>query len=140
MIKSGWRTGLPYCMAWSEAIWRMAYSNIDAPSDIISDFSSKLNPSVMSSFANFKGRISKDPVPGSIFFMQKGKSANGHAGIVVACDGNNIATIEGNTSAGKAISAEADRNGDGIFKKVRKLDFSVSSGLYLKGFLHPIDW
>lgn len=128
------------CMAFSETIWRMAYKNLDAPVDIINDFSKKLNPSVMSSYNNFKGSISKEPVPGSIFFMQKGTTANGHAGIVVGCDGKSLATLEANTSPGKAISAEADRNGDGVYKKIRSLDFTKTSGLHLLGFLHPIEW
>lgn len=140
MIKSGWQAGWPYCMAFSETIWRLAYKNLEAPEDIINDFSKKLNPSVMSSYNNFKSCISKTPVPGSIFFMQKGSSANGHAGIVVGCDGKSLATLEANTSPGKAISAEADRNGDGVYKKIRSLDFTKTSGLHLLGFLHPIEW
>jgi hypothetical protein len=72
--------------------------------------------------------------------MQKGTTATGHAGIVVGCDGKSLATLEANTSPGKAISAEADRNGDGVYKKIRTLDFTKSSGLHLLGFLHPIEW
>lgn len=140
MKASGWQDGWPYCAAFCESVWRLAYTNLQAPQSVLDDFGKKLCPSVMTSFNAFKGRITHNPLPGSIFFMQKGKSANGHAGLVVGCDGKNIATIEGNTSAGKAVSAEADRNGDGIFKKVRTLDFTETSGLYLKGFLNPIVW
>lgn len=138
--KSGWQSGWPYCMAFCETVWRLAYTNANAPTDILNDIAKKLNPSVMSSFNNVEDLISKTPVPGSIFFMQKGTSGNGHAGIVVASDGTSIATLEANTSPGKAISAEADRNGDGIYKKIRTLDFKKSSGLHLVGFLHPFEW
>jgi len=140
MKKSGWQPGWPYCMAFSETIWRLAYSNLNAPSEVLSNFGKKLNPSVMTSYNACKGLITKDPIPGSIFFMQKGSTSNGHAGIVVACDGKSMATLEANTSPGKAISAEADRNGDGIYRKIRSFDFTKSSGLHLLGFLNPIEW
>lgn len=140
MKKSGWQAGWPYCMAFSEAIWRMAYQNLNAPKDVVAEITQKLNPSVMSSYKNFKKSITRNSEPGSIFFMQKGSTGNGHAGIVVGCDGKSIATLEANTSPGKAVSAEADRNGDGVYKKVRTLDFTKKPGLCLLGFLNPIVW
>ena len=140
MKSCGWNDGLPYCAAFCEAMWKLAYTRAKAPTSIITEFSKKLTPSVMLSYTNFKPRITKEPIPGSIFFMQNGKGATGHAGIVIANDGTNMATIEGNTSAGKAISVEADRNGDGIFRKVRKFDLKTKTGLHLIGFLNPIGW
>lgn len=141
MKATGWNFGLPYCAAYVEAIWRMSYKKLNAPTAIQNDVALKLTPSVILSYNNWRGKVSRNPVPGSIFFMQNGSSSTGHTGIIVACDGYTLATIEGNTSAGKAVSTEADRNGDGIFKKTRTLDFSIKSkGLHLLGFLNPIEW
>lgn len=141
MKACGWQAGWPYCAAFSEAIWRLAYTQAGAPKDVIAKFSKGLCPSVMQSYNALKSQITKDPIPGAIFFLQNGKGATGHAGIFVGHDGANMATIEGNTSAGKAISAEADRQGDGIFKKVRSFDFTPKTkGLHLLGFFNPIGW
>ena len=140
MKACGWQTGWSYCCSFVEAIWRTSYVNLHAPQSVVDGIAGKLTPSVMTSYNNYKTIVTKEPIPGSIFFMRKGKSAFGHAGIVVGSNGTEIATIEGNTSAGKAISDEADRNGDGIFKKQRPLSFKESTGLYLLGFLAPIVW
>lgn len=142
MLECGWSNGLPYCAAFAEAMCRIAYNNLKAPDSVSKRFSSSMTPSVMTSYNNFHklGLITQVPTPGSLFFMQKGTSFEGHTGIVVANNGATLATIEGNTSAGTAISAEADRNGDGIFKKVRTNSFEKSAGLHLIGFLQPLTW
>jgi hypothetical protein len=140
MQDCGWQPGWPYCAAFCEAVWRKAYRNLGAPSEVISKFADKLTPSVMVSFKNWgEARISRQPLPGSIFFMQKGKTGNGHAGIVVKAGGTHFASIEGNTSPDPK-DAEADREGDGIFRRTRSLDFSPKSGLWLRGFLNPIEF
>ena len=91
----------------------------------------------MNTFKLFKQSITKVPTPGSIIFFQLGKTDHGHAGIVVNSDKGLIATIEGNTSNSDKASVSADRNGDGIYKKVRHLDFTVTNSLHLIGFLSP---
>ena len=141
MLKTGWRDGLPYCMAFAETVWRLAYQEMGAPDAVINQFTKLLCPSVMTSYNAIKLAATKKPIPGSLFFMQSGGAATGHAGIVVSADSKSIATIEGNTSPGHAASTEADRNGDGIYKKVRTLDFTVKSkGLHLLGFYNPVVW
>ena len=135
----GWLAGWPYCAAFTEACWRLAYQQLGAPDELRAQIAAKLNPSVMDSFNNWKPEISNMPEPGAIFFMQMGKTYRGHAGIVVDPNGDAFSTIEGNTSP-MAGSAEADREGDGVFKKIRRLDFNPKSGLWLRGFLNPLTW
>ncbi|MCU0588671.1 MAG: hypothetical protein MUF52_11020 [Syntrophobacteraceae bacterium] len=139
MKECGWQPGWPYCAAFCEAVWRAAYRNLGAPASLIKEIAEKLTPSVMQSFNNWgSSRISRQPLPGSIFFMQKGKSGKGHAGLVVKPGTTHFASIEGNTSPDPK-DAEADREGDGIFRRTRSLDFSPKTGLWLRGFLNPID-
>lgn len=137
---AGWQPGWSYCAAFVEAVWRLAYKEVEAPKELQDLISNRLNPSVIKSYDNFKDRITQTPEPGSIFFMQKGFSGFGHAGIVVSSDGANFATIEGNTSPGSG-SVESERNGDGVYKRIRKLNFETHSyNLHLLGFLNPIRW
>lgn len=140
MERGGWQKGWPYCMAFAEAAWRYAYEALEAPEALRKEIFTKLTPSSMVTYNNFKAKITKTPVPGAIFLMQHGKTSNGHAGIVCGVKNGVMATIEGNTSSKGATSVESDRNGDCIVKKTRPVNFSVSSGLYLKGFLNPIPW
>lgn len=136
----GWQSGWAYCIAFVEAIWRQSYADLRAPTALWTDLGSKLCPHVMTSYRAFKGQISLTPVPGAIFFMQHGTTDSGHAGIVTEVGGQQISTIEGNTSA-KAKTVEQDRQGDGIYAKSRSLTFSSHpKNLHLLGFLKPISW
>jgi hypothetical protein len=138
MQETGWQTGWPYCAAFCEAVWRTAYKNLDAPKNVIKEIATKLTPSVMGSYKNWQSHIKREAQPGAIFFMQKGDSGNGHAGIIVKPGVVWFSSIEGNTSPDPQ-SAEQDREGDGIFKRSRKMDFTrKSSALWLRGFLNPI--
>lgn len=129
-----WQKGWPYCAAFVEAVMLEAFAEDQAK---VKKLKNLLAPSVMLTYSRCKNFIIKEPKPGSIFIMQKAKGATGHAGIV----GKDISktafsTIEANTSPGQAISAEADRNGDGIYAKSRKLVFdNASKGLHLIGFI-----
>lgn len=135
MQACGWQPGWPYCAAFVEAVWREVYK--DAPKPLRDLIARRLTPSVMQSFNNWRGEVSRIPRPGAIFFMQNGGGSTGHAGIVVRAGANSIATIEANTSPAPN-TPEADREGDGIFRKTRRLDFTQrSSGLWLRGFLNP---
>lgn len=137
---SGWMAGWPYCAAFVEACWRIAYTELGAPDQLLTRIKLRLTPSVLQSYNNWKpDSTQREPEPGAIFFMQLGHTAYGHAGLVVHQNGDAISTIEGNTSPMPGSSA-LDRDGDGIFKKVRLLDFNPKSGLWLKGFLNPIPW
>lgn len=137
MRASGWQEGWSYCAALVEAVWRTAYVELGAPIELLLEISRKLTPSVMQSFRNWEGSISLEPEPGAIFFMQLGSGWQGHAGIVVRRGIGKVATIEGNTSPDPA-TPEADREGDGVFRRVRTLDFKPRPGLWMRGFLNPL--
>ena len=138
MKETGWQEGWPYCAAFAEAVVREALKAVNSEKYDI--FAKNMTASCMESFDNFSklGLISKTPTPGSVFFMQMGSSYRGHAGIVIAVDGNSLKTIEGNTSP-NPDTPEADRNGDGVYAKIRPLKFqSKPNGLWLRGFLNPL--
>ncbi len=75
------------------------------------------------------------PEPGTIPIWQKGLTASGHGGIVdfVLTDDRGFMSIEGNTGPGSKV----EREGDGVFRKVRSL--STVGSFKLKGFLRPWD-
>ena len=131
--------GCGNCSAFTEAVWRTAYKNAGASQELLKRIDKLLCPHVMTTVGNIGNLITKIPTPGSIFFLQKGSSSSGHAGIVYRTDAKLIYTIEGNTSP-TAGSAEADREGDGIYRKTRKLSFVRNpKGLWLRGFLNPLE-
>ena len=135
---TGWQAGWPYCMAFCKAIYLQAYRNLGAPPEVLRLIAQRFTPSVMISYKNIGAFAqNKAPIAGSIFFMQKGDTGNGHAGLVVLPGQVNFSTIEGNTSPSPG-SAQADREGDGVYKKVRSLDFAKKTGLWLRGFLNPM--
>ncbi len=130
MKPTGFKPGYAYCMCFCLGMWRAAKQPVY-----------NMTPGVVDSFNKVKDKTTKIPTPGSIFFMQLGRTAKGHSGIVVSYDevSKRLITIEGNTSpANKTVSASADREGDGIFQKSRILNFNPSStGLFFLGFLNP---
>lgn len=138
MEACGWQAGWPYCAAFCEAMWHTVYQELGAPEPLRKEIAQKLTPSVMKSFNNWgEERTTHTPLRGAIFFMQKGDSGYGHAGIVVKSTGSVISTIEGNTMP-DPTDAAMDREGDGVFRRTRSLDFTRKSGLWLRGFLNPI--
>lgn len=135
---TGWQAGWPYCMAFCKAVYLQSYKNLGAPPELLRLVSQRFTASVMITFKNCGAFAQKKvPLAGAIFFMQKGESGNGHAGLVVTPGQSNFSTIEGNTSPSPS-SAQADREGDGVYKKVRSLDFAKKTGLWLRGFLNPM--
>ncbi len=149
---TGWQKGWSYCAAMVEAVWRTAYTEAGAPAALVQHIAQLLTPSVMGSFNNVRRSLVnpesrendprlRDPISGSIFFMQKGQSGFGHAGLCVKAGGQIFTTIEGNTSDPDAASSEErEREGEGIYRKSRKLDFTPKPGLWLRGFFNPIPW
>lgn len=136
--KAGHQDGWPYCMSACKAIVKEALENLGLTPQYLWLLQA-INPSVMQSFNNLNkiGKISKSPIPGSIGFMQKHLSQNGHAFIVERLQGNVLLTLEGNTSIGSTLEIEADRNGDWFTFKTRPLSFSPSRGLWIRGFWNP---
>jgi hypothetical protein len=148
----GWEPGWPYCMAAVSAVWLGTYRKLGAPEAFIEKLDAVLGVSVMSSWDALEKsgftRIDRwkwkpeAVTPGAIFFMRMGSKYQGHAGLVRGwrdgSDKGTIETLEANTSPPKkTISAAADREGDGIYSKVRPVDFAQTPGLHLLGFWNP---
>lgn len=137
----GWQPGWAYCASFVEMAWLNGYRNVGATKPMLTLLQKVLTPSVMTSFTNAKKyALSKDPKPGSIFFMQKGSAWLGHEGIILGGGGGAIATIEGNTSS-QVQSDEEDREGDGIYVKLRPTGpsrWKKQSGLWFRGYLNPL--
>ena len=80
--------------------------------------------------------IRQKPAKGLIAIWQERRNSRlGHAGIVVATQsgGKLFWTVEGNTSP----SSEVDRQGDGVYRKLRKGYSVPGSQMILLGFLDP---
>lgn len=135
--KTGWQDGWPYCAAFVEACYGTGCAHLgDAALERL--VRAKFTPSVMQTYQNVRPLVHQQvPVPGAVFFMQKGTSGLGHEGLVVMAGKRTMATLEGNTSPG-VVSSGADREGDGIYLKLRPIDFAPSKGLHLLGFLDPV--
>lgn len=132
MKQTGWTPPLPYCAAFVDGVYREAYKDEPEKLAIIKKV---LTPSAMQSYNNAKAYWSKTPVPGCIFVMQMANGTTGHCGIVgESITKDSFSTIEGNTSPGPS-SGERDRNGDGVYSKVRKMNFTHSDSLHLIGFI-----
>ncbi len=122
-----------YCMTFCKAVYREALPLASAQRRTIN---SLFTPSVVQTWKNCKqqGLVTADPQVGAVYFMQKGKSGLGHAGIVLEDNGRTMLVCDGNTSP-MAKSAEADRSGDGVYEKVRSaIVTEPQSGLWLMGF------
>lgn len=134
LLRTGWQLGWPYCAAFAEVVWRRAYQGRTE----LPVISSMLNPHCLTSFRNAaeRGWTSKTPQVGAIGIMKKGDSSSGHAFIVAGIEGSVLHTIEGNTSPAPG-SPEADREGDGVYRKKRPLSFAPTTGLHLIGFILP---
>jgi hypothetical protein len=136
LAQTGWQPTWPYCAAFVEACWGVA-CHVLAP-EAEDALRSRFTVSVMRTYANVKERVHRSrPAPGAVFFMQKGTSGLGHAGLVLLAGERVMATIEGNTSPG-VVGEARDREGDGVYLKLRPITFGPSAtALHLLGFLDP---
>lgn len=134
LLRSGWKSGWPYCAAFCEAVWRKAYQGRSE----LPLVQRMLTPGCLVSFNNAAehGWTSQTPVIGAIGIMRKGQTSAGHAFIVTGIKGDTLHTIEANTSPAPS-SVEDDRNGDGVYRKTRKLLYKPTAGLHLIGFIVP---
>ena len=76
----------------------------------------------------------KVPKPGRIAIWRHGKSANGHAGIVVQLEKSEpyMWTVEGNTGPARGT---IEREGDGVYLKRRHI--KGSGNMTIVGFIEP---
>lgn len=134
LLAAGHAGSNAYCMTFCKAVYREAFpAHTPARRTIDMLFC----PSVVQSYRNCKkvGLIAQDLQVGSVYFMQKGTSGKGHAGIVTEDLGRTMRVCDGNTSAGALGTTEQERNGDGVWEKVRSaIVTEPQSGLWLMGF------
>jgi hypothetical protein len=139
MERTGWQAGWAYCMALAEACYIGGYETLGAPAEVVALIRKRFTPSVMSTFTNCgKFAQSRDPLPGSVFFMQNDGQWLGHAGLIVMGSDKRILTVEGNTSPALALATNADREGDGIYAKIRVPQWTRKKGLWMRGYLNPL--
>lgn len=122
--------GLPQGQPWCVSFVQSCVSYVEAKKGILSPLPAY--ESVLELW--YKGHnicsVSK-PQPGDIILWQMGDTPHGHCGIIISLDVDHYRTIEGNTSELREI----DRNGDGVYRKLRKMGGSVT--FRELGFLRP---
>jgi hypothetical protein len=132
----GWKPGQPYCAGFDGAVVYLAAkcSGLD-PKRFIDIWTAHC----MTNVRRFKKLGLLDPVSqpsvGALMLMKKqGPTDSGHAGVVCDIHGKfpdrMLATVEGNTSKGKAGS---QREGDGIF--IRQRNVTQNGTLITQGFV-----
>lgn len=130
LLRTGWESGWPYCAAFCEVVWRYAYQGrAELPT-----VKAMLTAGCLQTYNNAvnEGWVSKIPCVGSIGIMKNGATEKGHAFIVASVGDDVLTTIEGNTFA-----ESESREGDGVYRKHRVLEFRPTTGLHLLGFVTP---
>ncbi|MGE0411998.1 MAG: hypothetical protein AB7I98_04000 [Verrucomicrobiales bacterium] len=136
MRPSPWEPGWAYCLAAAEGWVAVAMQEAGMPAELVKRFRDVITPHCVTT-ARVLAKLDlleSYAVPGAIWLTQRGKSSNGHAGLVVAVKGATMATIEANTSLDPSTPSK-EREGDWITNRVRSVmrngEFSTL------GFLHP---
>jgi hypothetical protein len=137
MESAGWQAPWPYCIAFAEGMLILALLELKCRPAQYATLRKLITPHVMTTVRNLSElhALSDRPEPGAIWLARHGSTDNGHAGIVIRSQGNGLmTTIEGNTTS-QFKDAEADRQGDGIFRRERCV--GSNGGLKTMGFLTP---
>lgn len=127
----GWQAGWAWCAAFLEAVIWEAYPNR------INEVKGLFVPSAVNTFKNLKNagyHFSMTPSVDSLVFWQHIKNGvaewTGHTGIVSeVIDPVTFKSIEGNTNN------TGSREGDGVYRKTRKVNPNVTDGLKVIGFI-----
>lgn len=127
-----WDSGAAYCAGAVGAFVSMALEKCELPKE---KFLSIWTAHVMTNvnYLHSKNILSIVPSMGSIWLARFGSSSSGHTGIVTDIQGDNIVTIEGNTSPGPTADPNLQRSGDGIYK--RKFNKFGRGNLRTQGYL-----
>ena len=150
MQQAGWQPGLAYCAAFAKAMWLLAYAHLGAQPEALHILGRMLSLHCLTTWANAKAEKRNyqglRPAPGSIALWQHEQTTNGHAGLATAMGGiaasYAFSTIEGNTMPGVvdlSVDREGRGHGDGVFRKVRVMNYQQETGLHLLGFIEPIE-
>lgn len=126
-----WAPGAAYCAAFDGA---MVCQTLEAAQSDPQPFLKVWTAHCMTNVRKMRemALLSAAPVKGALWLARHGSTDSGHAGIVTDLSGDSMATIEGNTSAGRAGS---QRNGDGIYARSRNI--RQNGDLRTQGFVHP---
>lgn len=128
-----------WCALFAELVWKEAYAEYNrlmVPMlDVIFSKSAVQTLSNFKRSVEFKLQVTKIPRPGALVVWQKyindAPQWQGHIGIFIEFIGGKMITIEGNTND------IGSREGDGVYKKKRDLNYTNSNGLRLLGFINP---
>lgn len=137
----GWTPGAAYCAAFSGAMILITMRNLGFSKEA-EIFKPKWTAHVMTNVRAMQERpkefLVSEPLRGSIWLARHGRTDTGHAGIVVSFNAGKyiMNTIEGNTSAGGTADPELQRNGDGIYSRLRA--FRKNGSLSTQGFV-PVE-
>lgn len=137
MRPAPWEPGWAHCAAFVEGVVCVSLERCGASQDQIRQFSRIHTPHVMSNVRAFTSRKLLSPTPsmGALGMAQHGTTDRGHEWIVTVpvISPGRMGTIESNTSAGPAQTAEGDREGDWITEKTRA--HNTNGKLRTRGFL-----
>lgn len=112
----GWEPGYPYCAAYVGAfVTRALQDNKLSTEKFLNLWTAHVMTNVR--YLLNKNILSITPSLGSIWLARFGSTDSGHTGVVIDIKGDNIITIEGNTSPGATADPDKQRNGDGIYKR-----------------------
>lgn len=138
LTKLGWVRGASWCAYSAMLKWYLYYQGQDT---VYARIKHVLHPHVMTMWERATqsqvvttGQI---PMVGAIACWSVGNAqeGKGHCGVVVQVnDDGTFQSVEGNTTDKNNTSAEAQRNGDGEYERVRTT--KSSKGWNFKGFIY----
>lgn len=109
-VGSPFADGYAWCLCYQEWCFVTAYG-LDIAKKMLGGWTAYC-PTAVQYFKNMN-RWYKIPKVGDLVFFYDGNKQYGHVGLVYKYDGNNIYTIEGNTSPQSGVVA----NGGGVYRK-----------------------
>ncbi|MBC7399842.1 MAG: CHAP domain-containing protein [Mucilaginibacter sp.] len=132
---AGWYFGAPWCAFFANMAWRKHLKKYDALFEIAKKLDSG---SAVQTFKNYKAseyfETGDTPKLGAKVIWRLGDGAKGHAGIVIAIEGNTMTTVEGNTNA------HGSREGDCVACKYRTIERPfTATGLNVVGYIYPLE-
>lgn len=75
------------------------------------------------------------PLPGAVIIWKHGNTSNGHTGIFLESEGEQMLCIEGNTESGVNTSGAIERDGGGVY--LTKRSMKRNGDMRVVGFLKP---
>lgn len=130
----GWKPSHAWCCYFAEMVWSEVYDS-EGHSETLDKLFSGSSTKTLKRFSESGWPTGTVPVPGAVVIwchMKGGKEQwQGHTGIVTGVEDSFMHTVEGNTNDA------GSREGEVVAEKIRKYNFTATSGLRLKGFIYP---